>query len=64
MVMDESVDSIRLRLKKLESTIDSLRLGRRILMNLLIEQEMEKKAEIRRLTNEIKRLKRILKNHR
>jgi len=62
--MDESVDSIRLRLKKLESTIDSLRLGRRILMNLLIEQEMEKKAEIRRLTNEIKRLKRILKNHR
>ena len=64
MVMDESVDSIRLRLKKLESTIDSLRLGRRILMNLLIEQEMEKKAEIRRLTNEIKRLKRILKYNR
>ena len=36
----------------------------RILMNLLIEQEIAKNEEIRKLTNEIKRLRRILKYNR
>jgi len=33
-------------------------------MNLLIEQEIAKNEEIRKLTNEIKRLRRILKYNR
>ena len=60
----ESIENIKLRVQKLENRINSLRLGRRILMDLLIEQENTKNEEIRRLTNEIKRLKRILKYNR
>jgi len=63
-VLDESIENIKLRVQKLENRINSLRLGRRILMDLLIEQENTKNEEIRRLTNEIKRLKRILKYNR
>ncbi|MFY9312438.1 MAG: hypothetical protein WAP28_11810 [Tepidanaerobacteraceae bacterium] len=62
--MNDSVESIKLRLEKLQSRINSLRIGRRILMNLLIEQEIAKNEEIRKLTNEIKRLRRILKYNR
>lgn len=40
--MNDSVESIKLRLEKLQSRINSLRIGRRILMNLLIEQEIAK----------------------
>ena len=57
----ESIESIKIKVKILEDRVNSLRLGRRILMNLLIEQEHSKNLEIKRLTNEIKRLKRILK---
>lgn len=63
-MLGESIENIKLRVQKLESRINSLRLGRRILMDLLIEQENAKNEEIRRLTNEIKRLKRILKYNR
>ena len=63
-MLDESIENIKLRVQKLENRINSLRLGRRILMDLLIEQENTKNEEIRRLTNEIKRLKRILKYNR
>jgi hypothetical protein len=62
--LNDSVESIKLRLEKLQSRINSLRIGRRILMNLLIEQEIAKNEEIRKLTNEIKRLRRILKYNR
>ena len=62
--MNDSVESIKLRLEKLQSRINSLRIGRRILMNLLIEQEIAKNEEIRKLTNEIKRMSRILKYNR
>ncbi len=62
--MNDSVESIKLRLEKLQSRINSLRIGRRILMNLLIEQQIAKNEEIRRLINEIKRLRRILKYNR
>lgn len=62
--MDESIEIIKLKLQRLEYRITSLRLGRRILMDLLIEQENTKDHEIRRLTNEIKRLKRIIKYNR
>lgn len=59
--MDEGIESINLKLQKLEDKIISLRLGRRILMDLLIEQENAKNQEIQKLTHEIKKLKRILK---
>jgi len=62
--MDENIESLKLKLARLESKINSLRIGRRILMNLLIEQESIKNEEIKRLKNEIKRLKRILRYNR
>ena len=55
--MDESIEIIKLKLQRLEYRITSLRLGRRILMDLLIEQENTK-------DHEIKRLKRIIKYNR
>ncbi|NLZ54667.1 MAG: hypothetical protein GX892_16310 [Thermoanaerobacteraceae bacterium] len=62
--MDENIEIIKLKVKNLENRINSLRLGRRILMDLLIEQNNKKNEEIKRLTNEIKKLKRILKYNR
>lgn len=62
--MDENVQILYLKIQKLENRIISLRLGRRILMDLLIEQENAKNQEIQKLTHEIKRLKHILKNTR
>lgn len=64
IMLGESIENIKLRVQKLESRIKSLRTGRRILMNLLIKQESAKNEEIQKLTNEIKRLKRILKYNR
>jgi len=63
-MLGESIENIKLRVQKLESRIKSLRTGRIILMNLLIKQESAKNEEIQKLTNEIKRLKRILKYNR
>jgi hypothetical protein len=62
--MDIDSDNLHSKLQKLENRITSLRLGRRILMDLLIEQENAKNQEIQKLTQEIQRLNRILKNHR
>ena len=60
--MDESIQKLYLKVQKLENKITSLRLGRRILMDLLIDQENIKNREIQILSHEIKRLNRILKN--
>lgn len=60
--MDESIQKLYFKVQTLESKITSLRLGRRILMNLLIEQENAKNQQIQILKHEIKRLNRILKN--
>lgn len=50
------------KIKKLEDRIDALRLGRRILMDLLIDQENKKNKEIQKLTQEINRLNNLLRN--
>ncbi|HHX23755.1 MAG TPA: hypothetical protein GX723_07065 [Thermoanaerobacterales bacterium] len=50
------------KVKKLEDRIYTLRLGRRILMDLLIDQENKKNKEIQKLTQEINRLNNLLRN--
>jgi hypothetical protein len=60
--MEEDFNILYSKLKKLENRITSLRLGRSILMDLLIEQENAKNKEIEKLNHEIKRLNFILKN--
>ncbi|HHV18358.1 MAG TPA: hypothetical protein GXZ27_05800 [Thermoanaerobacterales bacterium] len=62
--MEEDFNILYSKLKKLENRITSLRLGRSILMDLLIEQENAKNKEIEKLNHEIKRLNFILKNRR
>lgn len=62
--MEEDFNILYSKLKKLENRITSLRLGRSILMDLLIEQENAKNKEIEKLNHEIKRLNLILKNRR
>ena len=64
IVMEEDFNILYSKLKKLENRITSLRLGRSILMDLLIEQENAKNKEIEKLNHEIKRLNFILKNRR
>lgn len=59
--MDEKYRELQVRIEQLEQKIKSLRLGRRILMNLLIETEQAKKREIHELKRQIKRLKQRLK---
>lgn len=59
--LDESIQNLNSKVEKLESKIASLCLGRRILMDLLIEQENMKNYEIQKLELEIKRLNRIIK---
>lgn len=50
------------KVKKLEDRIYTLRLGRSILMDLLIDQENKKNKEIQKLTQEINRLNNLLRN--
>ena len=59
--MDDKYAELQMKIQKLEQKISSLRLGRRILMDLLIEREKIKNIEIHKLKQEIKRLKRKLK---
>ncbi|HHY71408.1 MAG TPA: hypothetical protein GX519_07180 [Thermoanaerobacterales bacterium] len=59
--MDEDIQILYSKVQKLENRITSLRIGRRILMDLLIEQENVKEQEIQKLTQEINRLKYSLK---
>lgn len=60
--MGENTKHLELKIKKLEEQIASLRLGRRVLMNLLIELEESKNKEILSLKREIRRLRRRLKS--
>lgn len=59
--MENKDNELKIRIEKLEQKISSLRLGRQILMDLLIERERIKNNEIYRLKQEIKRLKRKLR---
>lgn len=54
--MDE-VNQLRNRVRVLEERIQGLRASRRILMNLIANQEREKRARIQRLEQENNRLK-------
>jgi len=56
--MSQTPDELLSKIKNLEEQIASLRLGRRILMNLIIEMERSKNQEIASLKKEIKELKR------
>lgn len=59
--MENKDNEFKIKIEKLEQKISSLRLGRQILMDLLIERERIKNNEIYRLKQEIKRLKRKLR---
>ena len=59
--MDDKINELQMQIKKLEQKISELRLGRRILMDLLIEREQIKNNEIYKLKQEIKGLRRRLK---
>ena len=56
-MIDKDIQQLQLKIQKLENRITSLRLGRRILMDLLVELERSKNLEIQRLNREIQRLK-------
>lgn len=61
-MIDNEIQQLRLKIQKLEARITSLRLGRRILMNLLVELENSKNLEIKKLNHEIQRLTENTKN--
>jgi len=51
------------KIRRLEDSVSSLRLSRRILMSLLEQVQGGHKAELERLTKENRRLKRQLADH-
>ena len=55
-MIDNEIQQLRFKIQKLEARITSLRLGRRILMNLLVELENSKNLEIKKLNHKIQRL--------
>ena len=59
--MSEEIYHLKTKIKKLEEQVQSLRLGRRVLMNLIIDIEKAKNLEIALLKKEIKALKHSLK---
>jgi len=61
IAVDDKINELQMQIKKLEQKISELRLGRRILMDLLIEREQIKNNEIYKLKQEIKGLRRRLK---
>lgn len=50
------IEELRQRVKDLEQKIEGLRLGRRVLMNIIESIERERREEIERLTRENQRL--------
>lgn len=54
----DEIEALRNRVKLLEERVRGLRTSRRILMNLLAAQEREKRAAIRQLELENRRLQR------
>lgn len=59
MTEAEELSRLLKRLTALEEQLQRLRLGRRVLMDLLVAQERIKRAEINRLRAENERLRRI-----
>lgn len=55
----EELSYLRRRLATLEEQVQRLRMGRRVLMNLLLTQEQVKRAEISQLRAENQRLRRV-----
>lgn len=55
----EELSYLRRRLTSLEEQVQRLRMGRRVLMNLLLTQEQVKRAEISQLRAENQRLRRV-----
>lgn len=63
MTEAEEFSRLQKRLAALEEQLQRLRLSRRILMDLLLAQERNKRAEIDRLRAENERLRRITLEH-
>lgn len=59
MTEAEELSYLRRRLTLLEEQVQRLRMGRRVLMNLLLTQEQVKRAEISQLRAENLRLRRV-----
>jgi len=57
-MIDDSnlLEDLRVRIRELEAKIDALRMGRRVLMNLIESVENENRTEMERLKNQNERL--------
>ncbi|MBP2642209.1 MAG: translation initiation factor 2 [Firmicutes bacterium] len=51
------IEDLRARVRELEDKMEALRLGRRVLMNLLESVEAEKRGEVERLKTQNEQLK-------
>ncbi|MBP2654959.1 MAG: translation initiation factor 2 [Firmicutes bacterium] len=50
------IEELRLRVRELENKVDALRVGRRVLMNLIEGLEAEKREQLANLTTQNERL--------
>jgi hypothetical protein len=63
MAEQPSVDAMKRRIRELEDLLDQLRMGRRVLINLLEITQREQKRKIEELEKENQRLKRKNKKY-
>jgi hypothetical protein len=57
--VEQDSDYLIARVRDLEKKVEYLRVSRRVLMNMLIELEKEKRLEVTRLQEENRRLQKI-----